>query len=187
MRQSIVTFFNAPITNKETDSVCRLKALHDYIVNNTPLAEKTGRVRTALTAPKQFRQLKQQLLPYVTPAGIFTYCREQSLLIPSGDFVIDLDHLASADEARELRDRLFDDDFLLPDLAFVSPSGTGVKLFVPYRLYTDKTVKESFRMAMQNAWEYLHCKYELQIDKSNADLCRACFICHDEEAKLREK
>lgn len=187
MRQSIVTFFNAPITNKVPDSVCSLQALHDYIVNNTPLAEKTGRVRTALTAPKQFRQLKQQLLPYVTPAGIFTYCREQSLLIPSGDFVIDLDHLASADEARELRDRLFDDDFLLPDLAFVSPSGTGVKLFVPYRLYTDKTVKESFRMAMQNAWEYLHCKYGLQIDKSNADLCRACFICHDEEAKLREK
>jgi len=185
MRQSIVTFFNGPITNKVPNSVCSLQALHDYIVNNALLAGKTTQVRAALTDTKQFRQLKQQILPYVTPAGVFTYCREQNLLVPSGDFVIDLDHLASADEAGELRNRLFYDDFLLPDLAFVSPSGTGVKLFVPYRLHTDKTVKESFRIAMRDAWEYLHCKYGLQIDKSNADLCRACFICHDGEAKLR--
>ena len=185
MRQSIVTFFNAPITNKVPDGVCNLQDLHDYIVNNAQLAGKTDRVRAALADPKEFRRLKQQMLPYVTPAGIFTYCREQSLLIPSGNFVIDLDHLASSGEARELRDRLFHDDYLLPDLAFVSPGGTGVKLFVPYRLHTDQTVKESFRTAMHDAWEYLHCKYGLQADKSNADLCRACFICHDEGAKLR--
>lgn len=185
MRQSIVTFFHAPITNKVPGNVCSLEALHAYIVNNPQLAEKTARVRAALTDPKQFRQLKQHLLPYVTPAGVFTYCREQSLLVPSGDFVIDLDHLASAAEARDLRDRLFNDDFLLPDLAFVSPSGTGVKLFVPYRLYIDKTVEESFDMAMHTAWEYLLFKHDLQIDKSNTDLCRACFICHDAEAKIR--
>lgn len=185
MRQSLMTFFNAPITNKMPGNVCNLQSLHAYIVNDTLLAEKTTRVRAALTDSKQFRQLKQRILPYVTPAGVFTYCREQSLLVPSGNFVIDLDHLASAAEARDLRDRLFNDDFLLPDLAFVSPSGTGVKLFVPYRLYVDKTVKDSFHLAMHTAWEYLRFKYELQIDKSNADLCRACFICHDGEAKLR--
>lgn len=186
MRQSIVTFFNAPITNKVPDGVCSLQVLHDYIVNNAPLAGKTDRVRAALTDPKRFRLLKQQTLPYVTPAGVFTYCREQGLLFPGGDFVIDLDHLASAEEARELRDRLFGDEILRPDLAFVSPGGTGVKLFVPYRLHADKTVRESFRTAMHSAWEYLSYRYGLQTDKSNADLCRACFICHDEEARLRE-
>lgn len=185
MKQSIVTFFNAPITNKVPDSVCSLQALHAYIVNNPKLAEKTERVRAGLTDPKLFRQLKQQTLPYVTPAGVFTYCREQSLLFPSGDFVIDLDHLASTAEARSLRDQLFNDEFLLPDLAFVSPSNTGVKLFVPYRLYIDKTVEESFDMAMHTAWDYLRLKYGLQIDESNVDLCRACFICHDGEARLR--
>lgn len=180
-----MSFFNAPITNKVPGNVCSLQSLHAYIVNDTLLAEKTARVRAALSDSKQFRKLKQQILPYVTPAGVFTYCREQGLLVPGGNFVIDLDHLTSADEARDLRDRLFNDDFLLPDLAFVSPSGTGVKLFVPYRLYVDKTVKDSFHLAMHTAWEYLRFKYELQIDKSNADLCRACFICHDGEAKLR--
>lgn len=81
--------------------------------------------------------------------------------------LIDLDHLASAAETQDLRDRLFNDNFLLPYLAFVSPSGTGVKLFVPYRLYIDKTVKESFDMAMHTAWGYLLFKHDLQIYKSN--------------------
>ena len=51
MRQSIVTFFNAPITNKVPDSVCSLQALHDYIVNNTPLAEKKSGWIDFNTAP----------------------------------------------------------------------------------------------------------------------------------------
>lgn len=185
MRQSIVTFFNAPITNKVPDGVCSLQALHDYIVNNSQLARLTARVRAELPDPKRFRRLKQQTLPYVTPAGVFTYCREQSLLIPSGDFVIDLDHLASPEEAKDIRDRLFHDEFLLPDLAFVSPGGTGVKLFVPYRLHVTQTVEESFDTATHAAWEYIRVKYGLQTDASNADLCRACFICHDKEARLK--
>lgn len=185
MRQSIVTFFNAPITNKVPNGVCNLRALHAYIVQNAELADKTERVRAELAHPQRFRQLKQQLLPYVTPAGVFTYCREQSLLIASGDFVIDLDHLPSPEEARRWRDCLFDDSFLLPDLAFVSPGGTGVKLFMPYHLHIDRPVKESFGIAMHTAWDYLQMKYGLKTDESNIDLCRACFICHDEGAKLR--
>lgn len=185
MRQCIVTFFNAPVTNKVPTGICSLQALHAYIVSNPQLAEKTDRVRAELADPKRFRRLKQQTLPYVTPAGVFTYCREQSLLIPSGDFVIDLDHLASPEEAGRLRDLLFRDEVLAPDLAFVSPGGTGVKLFVPYRLYINKTVEESFDTAVHAAWEYLRLKYELEIDESNIDLCRACFVCHDKEAKLR--
>lgn len=185
MRQSLISYFQAPVTNKVPGSTCSLQALHSYMVNDTALAEKTEKVRDALADPKKFRMLKQHMLSYVTPAGIFTYCREQDLVLPSGDFVIDLDHLPSADKARELRDRLFHDEFLKPDLAFVSPSGNGVKLFVPYRLHTDKSVKESFQLAMHAAWDYLRLRYGLQADKSNTDLCRACFICYDKEAKLR--
>lgn len=185
MRHSIVSFFNAPITNKVPSGVCSLQALHGYIVNDSQLAGQTGRVRAELADPKRFRRVKQRLLPYVTPAGVFTYCREQDLLIPSGDFVIDLDHLASPGEAESLRDQLFEDEFLNADLSFVSPSTTGVKLFVPYRLHIDKTIEESFDTAMHTAWDYLRLKYGLEIDESNSDLCRACFICHDPEAKLK--
>ena len=42
MRQSIVTFFNVPITNKVPDGVCSLQDLHDCIVNNAQPTEMAG-------------------------------------------------------------------------------------------------------------------------------------------------
>ena len=36
------------------------------------------------------------MLPYVTPAGIFSYRKEDHLLVPSGEFVIDIDMLVVA-------------------------------------------------------------------------------------------
>ena len=72
------------------------------------------------------------------------------------------------------------------DIAFVSPSTTGVKLLVPYRLSPKASIEESFDKARLSAWEYLKWKYGLNADASNADLSRACFLCHDPSAKLRE-
>ena len=134
MKESIMSFFNAPVTNKIPAGVCSVVGLHAYISSDSHLKELTQRVRTNTENDKVFRRKKQTLLPYVTPAGIFSYCREQCIMLPSGIFVIDIDHLASAEEATMWRDRLFADEVLQPDLAFVSPGAKGVKLFVPYRL-----------------------------------------------------
>ena len=91
-----------------------------------------------------------------------------------------------AEETLHWRDTLFADNKLRPDLAFVSPSTTGVKLLVPYRLSPKASIEESFDKARLSAWEYLKWKYGLNADASNADLSRACFLCHDPSAKLRE-
>lgn len=128
---------------------------------------------------------KQQLLPYVTPAGIFPYCKELCLTLPSGLFVIDIDHLDTAAEAEEWRNRLFADDVLHPDLAFISPGAKGVKLFVPYRLCPNESIKESFDKALHTAWDYLEWKHGLKVDTANSDMSRACFLAHDAGAKLR--
>lgn len=121
MKESIMSFFNAPITNKVPAGVCSVAGLHAYISSSPPPQgtdpESKGRCGKRQGIPPK----KQTLLPYVTPAGIFSYCREQSILVPSGLFVIDIDHFASRQEAEAWRDRLFDDDVLHPDLAFVSP------------------------------------------------------------------
>jgi len=47
-------------------------------------------------------------------------------------------------------------------------------------------VEESFDEAVRFAWEYLEGKYGLKADATNADLSRACFLCHDPSARLRE-
>ena len=126
-----MSFYNAPITNQVPNGVVSIIQLHAYISTNEWLRERTSRTRVALADEKRFKQLKQSLLPYVTPAGVFYYRKEDRLLFPSGELVIDIDHLASPKEACTWRDTLFADERLRPDLAFISPSKTGVKLFVP--------------------------------------------------------
>lgn len=185
MKESIFSFFNAPITNQRPCGIINILQVHTYITTNEWLRERTDRVRAAGNDPKRFASLKRGLLPYVTPAGVFSYRKEDHLLVPSGEFVIDIDHLPSPEEATRWRDTLFEDERLRPDLAFISPSATGVKLIVPYRLSVTATIEWAFDEARKSAWEYLKWKYGLEADASNADLARACFLCHDPSALLR--
>ena len=178
MKECIMSFFNAPITNQVPNGVVCVSQLHAYITTSEWLRERTDQVRAASSDEKRFRRLKQSLLPYR---------KEDHLLVPSGEFVIDIDHLSSPEEAICWRDTLFADERLRPDLSFVSPSTTGIKLLVPYRLSIKKTVEESFDEAVRFAWEYLEWRYGLKADTSNADLSRACFLCHDYSAKLRNR
>ena len=171
MKESIFSFFNAPITNQVPNGVVCVSQLYAYITTSEWLRERTDQVRAASSDEKRFRRLKQSLLPYVTPAGIFSY----------------IDHLSSPEEAICWRDTLFADERLRPDLSFVSPSTTGIKLLVPYRLSIKKTVEESFDEAVRFAWEYLEWKYGLKADATNADLSRACFLCHDPSARLGDR
>ena len=65
-----------------------------------------------------------------------------------------------------MRRTLFDDPFLCPILTFISPSGRGVKAFVPYsKLYADdqtRNVKESINWAMQ----YIEITYGAEMNDS---------------------
>ena len=116
---------------------------------------------------------------------------------PSGLVVVDIDNLDSYQKAVEMRRTLFDDPFLRPVLAFISPSSRGVKTFVPYsKLYTDdqsRNVRESMNWAMQ----YVEMTYgsemnssietvQKAVDTSGKDIVRACFLSHDPQALFRE-
>lgn len=184
MKEYIMSFFNAPITNKVPAGVCSVAGLHTFITSNEYLKEMTLKVRSETEDEKLFRRKKQTLLPYVTPAGVFSYCKEQCIVVPSGLFVIDIDHLDSAAEAEAWRDRLFADETLKPDLAFVSPGTKGVKLLVPYRTDLKESLKQSFDTAVHSAWEYLEWRHGLKADTANADMSRACFLAYDPDAKI---
>ena len=130
--------------------------------------------------------MKQQTLPYVTPCGIFSRRRSDCLTEASGLVVVDIDHLESAEEAGLLRQQLFDDPYLQPLLVFVSPTGRGVKAFVPYAAGQDASD------AVCRAMDYVHCMYGTDaprsgkgVDTSGKDIVRSCFLCHDEKALMR--
>jgi hypothetical protein len=183
--QRMMSFFRAPITNKVPAQEVTVQSLHQFITSNAQLRENTEWVRAQLGNANYFRAEKQRCLPYVTPAGVFSYCAAKDLVYLNGLQVFDIDHLASPQEAAEWRDRLFADDEMAPELAFVSPSGCGVKLFVPYRLEPSLPLEKNFRLALETTWGYLKFKYDLQADRSGSDIARSCFVAFDEEAKIR--
>lgn len=186
MKQRFYSYFKPPVKNTVPTAVCSLEVVHSFITRNEKLAGRTENLRVMLARSEpEYKANKPKLLPFVTPAGVFDYRREENLVTPSGDFVIDVDHLESEQEAEELRDQLFYDEELQPDLAFKSPSGLGFKLFVPYRVNIHEPLKLVFDNAVRNAWLYLKIHYNLDCDTMNIDMSRSCFLCHDEGAKIR--
>ena len=153
---------------------------------------------------KIYRMLKQQTLPYVTPCGVFSYRKSDSLTGPSGLIVVDIDHLDSRGEAEKLKRQLFDDRLLHPVLAFTSPSGYGVKAFIPYDLARIPDTRQNTSENIHWAMNYVQAIYDFHsshpdgedkktnrsgkgVDRSGKDLVRACFLSYDEEALIRRE
>ena len=165
-----------------------LEEIYKLITSNEKLTALTLEVRNAALWGDEntSRLLKQQTLPYVTPCGVFTRRRSDCLEEASGLVVVDIDHLESTEEAEKLRQLLFDDPYLCPTLVFVSPTGQGVKAFVPCAIGQSAT--DGIRWAMN----YVHCMYDTDhqqsgkgVDTSGKDLVRSCFLCHDPGALIR--
>lgn len=135
-----------------------LNEVYQLITANKRLITLTQAIREAALQgdDNNCRMLKQQTLPYVTPCGVFTRRRSDCLKLPSGLVVVDVDHLDSPDEAGRLKQLLFKDPYLAPVLVFISPTGRGVKAFVPCPIGKDST--EAVRWAMN----YVHCMYDAE-------------------------
>lgn len=195
----------APIKNEQGQTVtpatltpfCEVSAeqVYQMITCNENLKVLTQQVRSA----SDIRMAKASLLPYVTPCGTLTRRSSKFFASPSGLVVVDIDHISSYREAVEMRQTLFSDPFLCPILTFISPSGRGVKAFVPYsNLHADdqpRNVRESMSWAMQ----YIEMTYgsapnsstetsskAQAVDTSGKDIVRACFLSHDPQALFRE-
>ena len=152
------------------------------------LARLTKQVRSA----SDYRTAKVQLLPYVTPYGVFTERRSDALVTYSGLIPLDFDKLDSEEEACNLRDWIFDDSWLDAKLSFVSPSGKGVKAFIGYEHLLEPGVevdKSTLNKFLNCALNYVSCSYWRYLgkcaDPSGKDLARACLLCHDAGAKFR--
>ncbi len=171
-----ISYFRAPIKNVIPCGVVSVQQLHKFITRNAQLRQTTEMVR----ASEHYDEAKKQYLPFVTPCGTFSRRKADCLLELSGLLPIDIDKLSSRSEAEALRHELFADVVLQPALCYVSPSARGVKAFVPYRIEDFASVSDAIRVTM----EYVRAVYG-SVDISGKDVCRSCFLCHDEGALLR--
>ena len=159
--------------------------VYNLITRDERLRELTARVRSAA----DMRAAKAALLPYVTPCGVFSRRKAGALVRPSGLVVVDIDHLPSPEAAERIKQALIIDRYLRPALVFTSPSGLGVKAFVPYANTMEANAAANITANTAWAMAYVSMAYGgpaggASVDVSGKDVARACFLCHDEKAKL---
>ena len=171
-----MSFFNPPITNKVPSRTASLGEVA-RVVRSGMLALETQQLR-GISDKAEARSYKGRNFPYVTPAGVFSYCNDQSMVSHSGALCIDLDHLKDVDRMKQL---LLADAHFTTVLAFRSPSGDGLKWFV--RIDLSLADHQTWFQAVRN---YLLDTYKdltgENVDAHVGNLSRACFLCYDPDA-----
>jgi len=154
----------------------------------SPLCAAQATIGFRAMLPTATREQKQDFkilnFQYATFSGIFSYRDAKSLVARSPFLTIDIDHLSSLEEAREVRKMLCQDERVGTALCFVSPSGLGVKWILELPEWTDgKSFKEQFGLMR----DYLCFHYGLDADTSGSDVCRACFLGYDPDCFVNQK
>ena len=173
-----MSYFNPPITNKVPSRTASLGEVA-RIVRSLLWAPQTQQLR-GITDKAAARSYKGGNFAYVTPAGVFSYCNDQSMVSHSGLLCVDLDHLKDVDRMKQL---LIEDAHFSTHFAFRSPSGDGLKWFL--RIDLTKCDHQTWFKAVRN---YLLATYKdltgENVDAHVGNLSRACFLCYDPDAYL---
>ena len=174
-----MSFFTKPITNKWPYGELSLFQVYRLII--TPQYRPETNHLREITDHDEARGFKCKELDYITPSGVFSYCNDQSLIRHSSIICMDLDSLDQRTD--DLREKLIADPFFETLLLFRSPSGNGLKWFVPIDL--SKCDHRTWFTAIRN---YLMTTYQLsdkQADKSCINVSKACYLCYDPEAYIK--
>ena len=168
-KTALFSFFPAPIKNTIPVLKMTLADAYEYITGPTAVS-RTHELRSK-TDIKEARKFKSEKFDYCTFSGLFSKRSDQALVQHSGLLCLDFDHLTNLEEVRQW---LLNDDYLETQLLFTSPSGNGLKWIVEIDL--TKASHLDYFLGIQN---YLKLTYNLEIDPSGKDICRACFLPHD--------
>jgi len=159
------SYYLKPINNIVPYASVNLQRVHKLISGGN-LKPATLRIRAG-------KGLKTKLLPYITASGVFEERAMDKLISYSGIVSIDIDHTDIS-----IAKKLFTDSFLNPGLLFISPSNTGIKMFVRVT-DSDSLLHDQHFNAISM---YLYSTYSINADPACRDISRACFICHDTDA-----
>lgn len=166
-----VSIYSAPITNITPCASITLEKVHTMITTNYQLRRITAQYR----ANGCRKEEKRNFFPFATFGGTFSARKNGGLLHASGYVTIDIDdlHEVTAEQVIEM----LTGASVRPILAFVSPSGAGVKAI--YNTADNGT-------QYGRKWEYIATKIEAETgviaDPSGKDIARACFLCYDPNA-----
>ena len=168
------SFFRRPISSSIPYKNVTLKNVYEVIIGGYYKAI-TERLRT-ITDKKQAREYKSTFFDYCTFSGTFNSRRADALIQHSGLMCLDFDHIA---DVEDLKGRLLGDTMFETQLLFRSPSGDGLKWVISI----DKCTLShgEYFTAVAN---YIKFRYNVEVDRSGRDVCRACFLPYDPDAYI---
>lgn len=171
------SYFSAPVLNTRPTKTCGLREIYE-LIRSTQWVRTTERLRS-LQSATQRREYKAYNLDYVTFSGVFTARRTSAMKSYSNLICLDIDHIGTESEVRELQRQLIGDTRLMPLLMFRSPSGDGLKVVIA------SASKSAHITTYNSAVQHIQRTYGVQPDNT-PDIARACFLCHDPHAYWRE-
>jgi hypothetical protein len=125
---------------------------------------------------QQLRDYKLLQFDAVAAAGIFSYGSAAGLVVRSPYIVIDVDDLASTDEAREIQQTLVNDKEVVTALCFVSPKGLGCKWWVEVPEWCQNM---TFAEQYATLSRYIGYEYGVLVDSTGSNVNRLCFLPYD--------
>ena len=175
-----ISYFNAPITN--TKPVEKVNYVDVYrIVTSGKLVETTNELR-GLCNPNAIKDFKATMLPHITPSGIcYTRC-DDGMKYHNETICIDIDGMESEEQLQETKRILMEDTCFYTLMLFRSPSGNGLKWFIPIDL-----TQCGHRKWFEGIRNYLYQTYGIVADEKCVNPSRSCYLCHDEEAYACEE
>ena len=126
----------------------------------------------------RYKKEKEQALAF-TPSGTFSYRNNRSLNRHAYVMSLDFDRFKTTNDALAFRDRIA--QFPETILAFLSPSGLGVKVLIRLHTPTTEATHHSAWSALKDFIEKIR-GFNVPPDKYAKDISRLCFISHDPDA-----
>ncbi len=159
--------------------------VYEYIISERARwATESLRAMVGQNTKEEISDFKKLNFETATFNGIFSYRNARSLVERSPYMVLDIDDLASTEEARRVQQQLINDPHVETALCFVSPKGRGVKWVVELPEWAQKNV---FKSTFQMLSRHVGFQYGIAVDKSGSDVCRACFLPYDPECYIDSK
>jgi hypothetical protein len=149
----------------------------DYVLSERAKSQTLElRQMMATATDQQLRDYKLLQFDAVAAAGIFSYGSAAGLVVRSSYIAIDIDNLASTDEAREIQQSLVNDKEMVTALCFVSPKGLGLKWWVELPEWCQNMTFSEQYAALSR---YIGYTNGILADSTGSNVNRLCFLPHD--------
>ncbi|MFZ4439195.1 MAG: phage/plasmid primase, P4 family [Syntrophales bacterium] len=135
----------------------------------------------SLPTDEQRRPYKAQYLPYFNCGTFRDNVRSDANLIQTQHLIVDVDG-QTTDQVLELKHKLRADGGVR--CAFISPSGTGVKII--YELNAEISDKATYNRVYKAFLDWFREQYSVAPDETTSDPSRPCFLSYDPDLLLNE-